>query len=380
VTTGSGSGSTAEDDKKQRTRKIGRDTWVVIWALTAVTISVASTGQIATWKWAGLPADDIRRFALPAQTELAVIGWLMIGKLAHSRGRSPYLWWGLAFVFAAGAVYLNVIHGTWRQGLIFGGASGATMAFLFAKFYLDHIGDDVDQKLRDGARPKVLGVGSLIQPRIDLRAFLIVRRRSQVKTVEGARELAELWLWVYQDTKAKLRNDKQRFGKRAVARRTAWLTINKECGVKVIEPQGIKVAGVTFAEPAPVQEDVRVPEAWVQEQERQSAPRVERAAPKPPTPAVARRRPVSSPPADVDGPDPDDAPPEMFEANEARLSKAQDILRDWATRESPYTVDEVGKLAGIGNRQHASQVAKCMRTLRRRMSNNTTTAQGGDRR
>lgn len=367
VTDGSGSGSgSAEDDKAQKGDGDGL-LWIVIWSLTAVTTWMAASGQVEVWKWAGLNPHDPRRFGLPFEMELAVIGWLLLGKYAVSRQRSPYPWWVLAFLSASLAVYTNSVHGTWKSALVFGTASAVSLAFWFAKFYIDYIGHQVDKGHLDGARPKVLGVGSWSQPRIDLRAFIIVRRRAQVTTVERARELAEMWIWIYQDTKAKLKKDKHGRGKRATARRTAWMQINIECGVKVIEPQGIKVAGVTFR-PTPTPE-VIVPATWVEEDRQQ------RSAPRPP--AIRRQQPSSSPisvPPVASSQTPvDDVPADWFVEHKARISAVQDRIGDWATRER-LVVDDVQKV--IGNRKHAAQVTKCLKVLRQNMTANTT--QGGD--
>lgn len=337
--------------------------WAVIWSLTAVTTWMASSGQVDTWKWAGLPVTDNRRFGVPFVMELAVVGWLLIGKHAVKNNRSPYPWWGVAVLFSSLAVFTNSVHGTWRTALIFGTASAVSLAFWFAKFYLDYIGSEVEEGMRSGARPKVLGFGSIWQPRIDFRAFLIVRRREQVKTVERARELAELWIWVSQDTAAQLRARKRRWGKRRIARRTAWMTVNTECGVKVIVPKGVEIVEVTFAAPPPAppvrqQSDEPPMGEWTREV----------TAPRPPRQAALPAAPTSPAPAGV--PDIPEVNEVWFQAHAARIGLVQRVTGDgWWKAAKPLSVDTVQAVGrehgeGLANRTNAKETAACLRRLR----------------
>lgn len=377
-TGGHGSSGSSSSSPENPQHDSDRLLWAVIWILTGVSAWIAASGQVETWTWAGLNPTDPRRFGLPFDAELTVVGWLLLGRFAVRRGRSPYPWWAMAALFAALAVYMNAVHGGWRQALIFATASAANLSLWFAKFYIDYIGSQVSTQLRDGTRPKILGLGSLFQARVDFRGFLLVRRYSQIVTVGEGRRLAELWLEVCDDTKEYLKNPKDSEGKpvpdeklgfwdrRKVAKRTAYNSVKLQLGVPVIVPKGVQIAKVTFARPDP--EPLTVPQTWpgaapVSAPPAPAAPRAQ--APKPPAPAApAPVKPVTAPVVET-------VPEEWFDQHAERITRAQDNHPDWATR--ALTVDDVQKVPGCGNRQVAGQVRKCLNVLRQSLTPAGTT-------
>ena len=231
--------------------------WAAIWSVTAVATLMAASGQIeGTWIWAGQDPGDDRRFGVPFLFEVGVIAWLLIGKLAMSKKggeRSPYPWWCVAAVFASVSVYTNTVHGegehAWRQGVLFGTASALSLALWFAKFYLDYMASEIAAGRRTGNRPKVWTVSNILtQPRLTFRAHLIIHRRHQVKTGDEAIAMAEYWMWIFQEAFAvaglvKTASESAGDGvernrtwqqRRRIARRTAWMCVNRELGVKTI--------------------------------------------------------------------------------------------------------------------------------------------------
>jgi hypothetical protein len=335
--------------------------WCFVWAITGVATWMAATGQVEVWAWADLNGHDPRRFGVPFIAEVGVIAWLLIGKHAAGNGGSPYPWWMVAAAFSTLAVYMNTVHGGWKSALIFGGASALSLALWFAEFYLDYVGDEVGEKLRDGARPKVF---TLTQPRLSWKAWQIVQRRAQVRTPARAMELAELWLWVYQDTKATLKDEGKlrRPARGRVARRTAWLTVNKECGVKTIIPQGVQVAQVRFAAPQPPPRVAVAPAT-----PHPGGQPVTAASPAPAAPAR------TSPPARVAAPE--EVPAELFTRHATRIAAVQAAHgENWWRGDKPLPVNTIQKVQGCGNRTDASETAACLRHLRARQRSATAPA------
>jgi hypothetical protein len=360
---------TDETDKNDDKKAGGFRTWnwpvIGMWAaiivMTAMTTVLASSGQIdGTWTWAGLEESDDRRYLLPGATEFAVVGFLLIGRYALYKQHSPFLWWGIAAVFAVLAVMMNSVHGEeghkLEQGLIFGTASAASLAMWFAKFWIDYLGIRKDRGEITGLRPKVLTLKAIFSfPRIAFRANLIIARCEKVTTSERAYELAEMWRWVFADAREGKEN-------RKTSSRTAWMTVYQELGMKVIEPQNIKLAKVTFAAPpppppppAPVPTAVEAPPAprqrpAAQDAEVPAADKPASSAGKAPVPAAAPKITPAKP-----------VPDEWWTEHAEHIKRVQEEIPDWATRDK-LTVNDVQ--AVIPNRTNAANTAACIRVLR----------------
>lgn len=357
---------------------VGLMLWTAIWSVTGVATYMAAVGQIdGTWIWAGQNPHDFRRFGVPFLFEVGVIAWLLIGKFAMTKHRSPYPWWVVAATFATLAVYTNSVHGEgpdgWREGVLFGTASALSLALWFAKFYLDYMAHEVAGGRRRSSRPKVITVANVVtQPRLTFRAHLIVMRRHEVATDGQAFVMAELWQWIYQDTvavrvrpntssdaeKAQVGPDRNRSWRERhrIARRTAWLHVNRELGVKTIIPQGVEIAEVRFAEPPAVEP-------------RPERPRDRRRDQKPPEEpenfeVPATRLPSGSRGSGGENPvmlDKDRPDPAWFLVYQDRFPKVADALPNWRTyaRTGRLTTDMVQD-NGVGNRTHAGHVRKCL--------------------
>jgi hypothetical protein len=356
--------------------------WAAIWSVTAVATYMAAVGQIeGTWIWAGQDKEDPRRFGVVFLFEVGVIAWLLIGKFAMSEkggSRSPYPWWGVAAVFATLAVYTNSVHGdgdhAWREGVLFGTASALSLALWFAKFYLDYMASEIASGRRTGNRPKVVTIPNLLsQPRLTARAYLIVRRRHQVTTDDKAFEMAEMWQWIFQDTlavKAKPRptgaavtTEASSVGvernrgwaeRRRIARRTAWLCVNRELGVKTIVPKGVEIAAVEFAAPSPppTGEPTRAPKRRERVQEEDASVPASRL----PHQSRNEENPVM---LDKDRPD-----PVWFATYQKRFQPVADSLPNWRVmaRTGRLTADMVQQ-NGVGNRTAAMHVRKCLMAI-----------------
>jgi hypothetical protein len=336
--------------------------WAVIIVMNAMALALASSGQIdGTWKWAGLSGDDPRKWLLPGVTEIGYLGFLMLGQYALRRKQSPFLWWGFAAAVAAAAIFMNSIHGApgfvFRQGLIFGVASGVSLAMTFAKFLIDYRSRRQEDGHTVGLRPRAWTFQAIWSfPRLAFRADLIIARCERVDTRERAYELAELWRWVYADAK------EEKDSNRKIARRTAWMTVYRELGMRVIEPKNLKLGKVTFAPPPPPPPP---PPAA-------PAPAAPVATPAPtatavrPTPNAA---PNASSPAPSSAPAPKitiakPVPDEWFTDHREHITAVQTGMTDWATREKAPTVNEVQ--AFVPNRTNAANTAACIRVLRAR--------------
>lgn len=324
--------------------------WAAIVAMTAMTTVLASSGQIdGTWTWAGLDATDPRRYLLPGSTEFAVVGFLLIGQYALHKKHSPFLWWWIAAGFAVLAVLMNSVHGDpgykLRQGLIFGGASAASLLMWFAKFWIDYLSYRRKQGHITGLRPQAWTVRAVFSfPGLALRADLIIARCDKVLTREQAYELAELWRWAYQDA---------RDGKNArkLCSRAAWRIVYRELGMKVIELSNQQLPKITFelpdppaptvppASPAPVVR--RLPVAPVA-----PAPDAAPAAGKAPEPKITNEKPV---------------PEHFWTDHRQHIADFQAAVGDWMTREK-VTVNDVQ--AVVPNRTNAAETAACIRALR----------------
>lgn len=324
--------------------------WFAIILMTAMTTLLASSGQIdGTWKWAGLVTTDPRRFLLPGSTEFAVIGFLLMGQHALSKEQSPFVWWRFAALFAVLAVLMNSVHGDpghkIPQALIFGGASAASLVMWFAKFWIDYLDYRKKQGHIAGLRPKVWTLGAVRYVPLAWRADLIVSRCDQVATRADAYRLAELWRMVYQDVRAQDGADSK------IAKRTAWYTVYRELGIKVIQPKGLTIAAVDFAPPPP-------PPALP------APPQVRRPpAPTPPSNGGDQNLPTLSP-ADKPKITPANPVPEhLWADHDEDIKKFQSAVPDWATRDK-VTVNDVQ--AVIRNRTNAANTAACIRVLRAR--------------
>jgi hypothetical protein len=233
--------------------KRGRDwiaiaMWIAIILLNVLALLLASSGQVdGTWLWAGLSGDDLRKWLLPAITEIGYVGFLLLGADALRREQSPFVWWALGGGVAATSVFMNSVHGEdghkFQQGLIFGVASAVSLAMTFAKFLIDYRAYRRKAGHTTGLRPRALTLSAIRFPRVAIRADLIIKRCERVKTRERAYELAELWIWIYQDIKVK--------DDRRTAKRTAWITIYEELGQKVPDLTNLTVRRITFREPPP---------------------------------------------------------------------------------------------------------------------------------
>jgi len=257
IDTGSGSGlandQTQTSDQTPTPPKridwIAVGMWSVIILLNVLALALASSGQVdGTWRWAGLSGDDSRKWLLPGITEVGYIGFLLLGADALRREQSPFIWWACAGGVASAAVFMNSVHGDHghkvQQGLIFGVASAVSLAMTFAKFLIDYRSYRRKKGHTSGLRPRAITVGSLRFLRTAVRASLIVARCERVKTKERAYELADMWRWIYQDTKVK-------HGSRT-AKRAAWIAIYRELGQRVPDLNNILVPQVTFrAQPPP---------------------------------------------------------------------------------------------------------------------------------
>lgn len=331
--------------------------WGAIIVMTAMTTLLASSGQIdGTWKWAGLITTDWRRFLLPGSTEFAVIGFLLIGQYALGKEQSPFMWWRIAAVFAVLAVLMNSVHGDaghkMQQALIFGGASAASLVMWFAKFWIDYLDFRKREGHIAGLRPKVWTFGAYRYLPLAWRADLIVARCEEVKTRAQAISMAEVWRMVYQDVRAQ---DKSR----KIAKRTAWYTVYRELGIKVIQPQRLELAEVTFAPPQPPPP----PPAPVTPPKARTTPNAAPAAAGTPATTTHTAAPAETP-DDKPKITPTNPVPEHFWADHAdHIKKFQEAVPDWATREK-VTVNDVQ--AVIGNRTNAANTAACIRVLRAR--------------
>lgn len=337
--------------------------WIAIIVMTAMTTLLASSGQIdGTWKWAGLVTTDWRRFLLPGSTEFAVIGFLLIGQYALSKGQSPFMWWRIAAVFAVLAVLMNSVHGDTghkiQQAMIFGGASAASLVMWFAKFWIDYLDYRTKEGHITGLRPKVWTLGAIRFVPLAWRADLIVARCDQVKTRADAYRLAELWRMVFQDVKAQPGQD------RKIAKRTAWYTVYQELGVKVIQPKGLKLATVDFAPPPPPP-PVQPPAPVTPTRQPRPINQAPSAGDPMPAPAEKPRNELPLPSTDKTKIiTPTNPVPEHFWTDHAEhIKKFQDAVPDWATRDK-VTVNDVQNV--IGNRTNAANTAACIRVLRAR--------------
>lgn len=366
------------DRVRGRARQHDALLWLVIWAITGVSTWMAASGQLGVWEWAGENPDDTRRFGVPFLMEIGVVAWLLIGKHAINNERSPFPWWGMALAFSGMAVYTNVVHGTWKQALIFGTASALSLALWFAKFLIDFIGIEVDNGLRAGARPKVLLTALTIeQPRIRWRAHLIagqITKRRDVDadgnptwrplTLDDVIELAVRWIEVRDDTLAYERRPAfgqkglWTVGDRKVAKRTAWHVVREECGQKVMQDKALHVRRVTFA--APKLEPVAVVGSLDEHPVLPAAP-ARRAAP-----AARATRVVARPDSD-EGP----VPAEWLKKHAARILTVQKRHEGWVDDPSLTSVRAIKTLSkdhpevAMGNGTVAMQVAACLRELRR---------------
>jgi hypothetical protein len=376
-------GKAAKTSLRDRVRGRAREhdalLWLVIWAITGVSTWMAASGQLGVWEWAGENPDDTRRFGVPFLMEIGVVAWLLIGKHAINNTRSPFPWWGMALAFSGMAVYTNVVHGTWKQALIFGTASALSLALWFAKFLIDFIGIEVDNGLRAGARPKVLLTGLTIeQPRIRWRAHLIagqITKRRDVDadgnptwrplTLDDVIELAVRWIEVRDDTLAYERRPAfgQKWlwtvGDRKVAKRTAWHVVREECGQKVMQDKALHVRRVTFAapelEPAPVVGSL------------DAHPVLPAATPaRRQAPAARTRQVVTRPDSDEEP-----VPEEWFTRHAARILTVQRVHEHWVDNPSLTAVRKIKALSkehpevAMGNSKVLKEVAACIRELRR---------------
>jgi hypothetical protein len=336
--------------------------WCAIILMTAMTTLLASSGQIdGTWKWAGLITTDWRRFLLPGSTEFAVIGFLLIGQYALGKEQSPFLWWRIAAVFAVLAVLMNSVHGDpghkMQQALIFGGASAASLVMWFAKFWIDYLDFRKRAGHIAGLRPKVWTFGAYRYLPLAWRADLIVARCEEVKTRAQAISMAEVWRMVYQDVRAQQKG-------RKIAKRTAWYTVYRELGIKVIQPQRLELAEVTFAPPPPPPPPVQPPAPVTPRQQHRPNQAPAAGAPAP-IPTAAPQPELPAPPlADKPKITPTNPVPEHFWTDhDEHIKKFQTAVPDWATRDK-VTVNDVQ--AVIGNRTNAANTAACIRVLRAR--------------
>jgi len=334
-----------------------------------MTTVLASSGQIdGTWTWAGLDSGDARRYLLPGSTEFAVVGFLLIGQYALYKKHSPFLWWQIAAAFAVLAVLMNSVHGDpghkIQQGMIFGGASAASLGMWFAKFWIDYLGVRRERGEITGLRPKAWTFKAARSfPRIAFRADLIIARCEKVATRERAYELAEMWRWVYEDAREGGEN-------RKTASRTAWMTVYLELGMKVIEPRNIKLAKVTFAPPPPPPPVAPPPPpASPAAPKAQQAPATTRAPQAPPAAAAPPKNPPpAGPPAEMEVRN-----PEWWKSCATQIEAAKVHIPDWLENPRATTVEKIQKgdgtrpgVPGCGNRDVATQVAACIRVLRNR--------------
>lgn len=363
--------------------------WVVIITISIVAALMSMDGTMRGWTWAGLDKDDPLRFGMPFIAELSFLMWLLIAEVAIRAQRSPYPWWAIALVNAAGIVLLNTAFGgdrphPYREAAIFGVASAVSLAGAFAKFYLRYVASEVHKGLRSGAKPKLLlSVQVIEQPKLRWRAHLIVSRvgskvvvgedgtaKREPLTVDEAIGLADLWQQVYQDYMAPKPDGTK--GDKELAKRTAWTAVKKECGVKVYKTERLQVGRVEFVEPERTRtERIQTPEEALQKFERELVDKP--AAPK--SPRIGQtysERPAGAPvsPAPVDAVEMDEPPQEWFDIHATRITKVQALLEGWPNIQAPPSVDDMQKdigrrLAGsgLGNRTKATQVAKCIKWL-----------------
>lgn len=335
--------------------------WSVIILLNVLALALASSGQIdGTWHWAGLSSDDARKWLLPAITEVGYIGFLFLGADALRREQSPFIWWACAGGVAAAAVFMNSVHGDpgfeVEQGLIFGVASAVSLAMTFAKFLIDYRSYRRAQGHTSGLRPRAVTFGSIRFLRTAVRASLIIARCERVKTKEHAYEFADMWRWIYQDTKVK-------HGRRT-AKRAAWIAIYRELGQRVPDLNNILVPQVTFRatpppEPLPEPEPpTRVPSTL--------------GAPRPPRPATTprlRRTATPEPPVDpvvADAPVIEDGrPPGTAGVNWMALDRiAAAIAADEDGKPWPVPIDRLPSgLAEVICECRADPAKRCGRTV-----------------
>jgi hypothetical protein len=366
---------TGDVDKGKKAEETSTDwtligMWVVIIVMNAMALLLASSGQIdGTWKWAGLDGDDPRKWLLPGVTELGYLGFLMLGRYALRREQSPFLWWGLAAAAAGAAIFMNSIHGEkgyeFQQGLIFGVASGVSLAMTFAKFLIDYRSQRQKDGHTVGLRPRALTFDAIWYLPLAFRAHLIIRRCERVTKRERALELAEQWRWIYQDTKV---NEKKTgwLAARKTAHRTAWIAVYGQIGMAVPKLTGIKVGKVTFevpppppVAPPPVEPPPAAPKRTAASSPNQGAG-FSPPPPLPPSTGSTGSPPAPPAPLKVEAVKP--VPEAWWTEHKDHIAAVKAGIPTWDTQDKAPTVNDVQKI--VANRTNAANTAACIRVLR----------------
>jgi hypothetical protein len=330
---------------------------------------------------------DITPWLAVAVFDLAVAALLYSGRVAfRDKGLPPWPFWYAAGAVAGFSIYTNTRH---AGGWVTAPASAVLFMLWFLTLYYEYLEWRRGEGHRADATPNLLlSKLILIDRRLALRAWIIASTRSMARGVAHRRELGEtttprelavqvgrLYLDVYDDqvvTQLRIdraaKKERVRFWQRrerqvALSRAvmTASDAVDHYLGLPVIERSGIKPARISYAaaieEPTPTR-------------------RVERPAAPAAAPATRPRvsgtvSPVSAPPAPpvIAAPAPKTAvptvPAELFDQHKIRIALVKREAGDaWWNGPRPLTVDQVQKEYGVGNRRHASEVARCLAVLR----------------
>jgi hypothetical protein len=339
------------------------------------------------WGWRTYPID-LSPWLAVAVFDLAVAALLYGGREAFQRwGLSPLPFWSAATAGAVFSIYTNTQH---AGGWVTAPASAVLFVLWFLTMYYEYMAWRQSEGNLDGAKPNLLlSRLTIISPRVARQAWKLAGTRSLATGVAhraaqgqkiSPRDLAILVARLYLDVlddqivtqlrdAAKNKTEwwqwRLRRALRNAARSRAIMTasdaVDHYMGLPVIERTGIVAGRVTSA--AAIEEPRALP-----------APTPEpAAAPAQPSPRVPGTvLPVSAPPAAAAAPprrkpsrtdEVPAVPQQTFEDYADKIAQVQRNAGDAWWAGDRLTVDQVQDY-GIGNRKHATVVARCLAVLR----------------